>query len=42
MVIGDHNVVVDSKIAEGGYADIFKVSEAKKNGSFSLINTESK
>lgn len=41
LQIGDHRVKVDSKIAEGGYADIFKVSDAQKNGPFSLINTQS-
>ena len=40
--IGDHNVVIESKIAEGGYADVFRVAEAKKTGDFSLLNTESK
>ena len=41
LQIGDHRVKVESKIAEGGYADIFKVSDAESNGPFSLINTQS-
>jgi hypothetical protein len=28
LQIGDHRVKVERKIAEGGYADIFKVSDA--------------
>ena len=41
LQIGDHRVKIESKIAEGGYADIFKVSDAERNGPFSLINTQS-
>ena len=41
LQIGEHRVKVEKKIAEGGYADIFKVSDAQRNGAFSLINTQS-